>query len=64
MSELTETIEENGAQPKRVTVDGNSAEQHSLKEQIEADRYLKAQAAANTPRRGLIFTRFRHQGTV
>lgn len=64
MADLSDDIETNAGGPKKVTVDGNSAEQHALKDQIEADRYLKSQDAMTSPKRGISLARFRHQGTV
>ena len=64
MSELSDAIEENAAQPKKMTVDGTSAEQHPLKDQIEADRYLQSQSAASGKKRGITLARIRHQGTI
>ena len=49
-SELMDTIRENAAGPKRVQGDAGSVEQHSLKDQIEAERFLAAKEAT---RRGL-----------
>ena len=48
--DLSDAISTNAQQPKKMTGDEGSVEQHSLSEQIEADRYLKSNAAA---RRGL-----------
>ncbi len=45
MADLTSNIEESAQQPKKVTGDEGSVEQHPLADQIEADRYLKANAA-------------------
>lgn len=53
MSDLSEQIENNAAQPKKVTIQGNSAEQHSLQDQIEADKYLASKAAAQSSNLGL-----------
>ncbi len=64
MSDLSDSIEENAAQPKKMSVDGTSAEQHSIKDQIEADRYLQSQNAAAGKKRGIVLARFRHNGTV
>ncbi len=51
MSDLSETIQEAAAQPRRATVDGRSAEAHPLPDQIEADRYLESKRAmAQRPR--------------
>lgn len=44
--ELEDTIRENAQGPKSVSTDAGSAQAHSLTEQIEADRYLKSNAAA------------------
>lgn len=49
--ELTDTIRENAEGPAEVTGDSGSMRQHSLREQIEADRYLRARQAARS--RGL-----------
>jgi hypothetical protein len=48
--DLKETIRENAQGPKRAQGDSGSVEQHSLAEQIEADRYLASKEAA---KRGL-----------
>lgn len=44
--ELQQSIEQNAAEPKRVRGDSGEVEQHSLKDQIEADRYLASKKAA------------------
>lgn len=42
----TETaITDNAAGPKSASVDGQSVSQHSIREQIEADRYLASKAS-------------------
>lgn len=48
--DLEQTIRENASGPVRVQGDAGSVEQHSLAEQIEADRYLASRQAA---RKGL-----------
>lgn len=68
MSDITDAMETNAAGPAKVTVDGESVEQHSLKDLIEADRYLASRTAvtstaANT-RRGLRFNKLTPPGTV
>ena len=45
-----EKLRENMNSPKSAEVDGQKVEQHSLKDQIEADRYLESKKAL---RRGL-----------
>ena len=49
--ELDETIRQNAEGPARVAGDAGSVEQHSLQDQIEADRYLQSKRAAR--KRGL-----------
>ena len=49
---------------KQVVVDGVSMTQHSLTDLIAADKYLKGQAAAKSPSRGLRFTRLVPGGAV
>lgn len=46
LTDLTSTIEVNAAGPRRVTGDSGSIEQHSLPDQIAADRYVASKAAA------------------
>jgi hypothetical protein len=57
MADLTDEIEENAAAPKRVAIDGVSVDEHSLPDQIDADRYLKGQTAASKPHAGLRFVK-------
>lgn len=54
-----EAIESAALAPKKVAVDGQSVEEHSIRDLIEADRYLAAKrAAANSrPHFGLRFTK-------
>lgn len=63
-NDITTSIEANAEGPKKVTVDGMSVEQHSIQDQIEADRYLKSQNAAAGANRGIRFSQFRNQGTT
>jgi hypothetical protein len=51
--ELADTIRQNAAGPAKVSGDSGSVEQHSLADQIAADKYLASKAAAATKRRGL-----------
>jgi hypothetical protein len=46
VEDLEQTILENAHGPKRAQGDVGSVEQHSLTEQIEADRYLASKKAA------------------
>ena len=43
--ELQQSIEQNATEPKRVRGDSGEVEQHSLKDQIEVDRYLASKKA-------------------
>ncbi len=45
--DLEQTIRENASGPAKASGDAGSVEQHSLTEQIEADRYLASKRAAN-----------------
>ena len=54
---LDQSIAENAAGPKKAQGDSGSVEQHSLKDQIEADRYLASKEAARRRDRGLRMSR-------
>ena len=60
--DLTQTIKENLKNPKRAKGDSGEVEQHSLKDQIAADKYLASKEAT---RRGLgaIFKKLVPPGT-
>lgn len=55
--ELEQSIRENAQQPAKAAGDSGSVEQHSLSEQIEADRYLQEKRAMKSRRLGLRFTK-------
>jgi len=61
--ELEQAIKDNAAGPARAAVDGQSVEQHSLRDQIEADRYLASKEAVRRKDRGLRITRLIPPGT-
>jgi len=61
---LDQTIRDNAAGPKRAQGDAGSVEQHGLKDQIEADRYLSAKDAAKKKGLGIKVTRGIPHGTV
>jgi hypothetical protein len=44
-NEIDESIKDNAVGPKSAESDGHKVEQHSIKEQIEADRYLNSKQA-------------------
>ena len=54
---LDDTIEQNAKGPAKASGDAGSVEQHSLPDQIEADRYLASKEAAKQPQRGLRFNK-------
>lgn len=62
-ADLEELIAQNAADPRSATEDGLTVSQHSLPDQIAADRYLKSEKAVRTKRRGLSFTKLRPPGT-
>ena len=49
--DLEDEILENAQGPKRARGDSGEMEQHSLKDQIEADRYLASKKAAKSKKR-------------
>jgi hypothetical protein len=53
--DLTDAIEAAAKNPQRVRTDAGEVEAHPLPDQIEADKYVKAKAAAGTKSRGLRF---------
>jgi len=58
-------VETTAAQPQNVRGDSGSVTQHSLKDQIEADRYLNSQVAVEkTAHRGLRFNKFKAGAAV
>jgi len=60
--EIDQAITDNASGPKRAQGDSGSVEQHSLIDQIEADRYLASKAAAKRRDRGLRMTRISPPG--
>jgi len=63
-ADLDSTIEENATGPKRASGDSGSVEQHSLKDQIEADKYLAAKKAARSKGLGIKLAKIAPGGTV
>jgi hypothetical protein len=63
-SDLADTIAENAAGPKRVSGDAGSVDQHSLLEQIQADRYVKSVAGVKRSNRGLRFNKVCPPGAI
>lgn len=55
--ELEQAIRDNASGPKRAQGDSGSVEQHPLKDQIAADRYLASKQASAAPAKALRLTR-------
>jgi hypothetical protein len=55
--DLEETIRENAKAPAKASGDSGSVEQHPLRDQIEADRYLASKRAAKAKRLALRMTK-------
>jgi len=51
--DIEQNIRRNAKGPKRASGDSGSMEQHDLKDQIEADRYLNAKKAAKAKGLGI-----------
>lgn len=61
--DLKEAIRENAKGPAKAAGDSGSVEQHPLRDQIEADRYLNSKKAAKAKRLGLRITKLVPPGT-
>jgi hypothetical protein len=61
---ITETIAKNASGPKSAEVDGQRVEQHTLTEQIAADKYLASKDAVKRRGSGLKFSKMTHSGAV
>lgn len=59
-----EVLDENAVNPKSATVDGQSVEQHPLRDQIEWARYRKAGTSTATKRIGLINRKIEPDGAI
>jgi len=59
----TTNIEDNAENPKRATVDGNSVEQHSIKDQIDAAAFKASNDAMAKNKRGFALQRFKASGS-
>lgn len=64
--EVSDALKSAAQQPRRVRTDAGEVEAHSLRDQIEADKYLAAKAAASSTNkhRGLRFNKLIPPGTV
>jgi len=61
---IRDAIRDNALGPKKVTGDAGSVEQHSLKDQIEAERFLASKEATKRPGLGIRLTKIIPDGTV
>jgi len=61
---IREAIVENLTGPRQAVVDGVTIQQHSLQDQIAADRYLANKEAAKNPARALIRVKIIPPGSV
>lgn len=63
--DLKDAIKKNAEGPKQASADGVTAQQHSLPDQIAADKYLAAKdAAARNPAKGFTRVKIVPPGTV
>lgn len=61
---LENVITDAAAAPKKLVGDQGTVEQHSIKELIEADRYLAAKNAAKSKTFGIRFIKLRGPGAI
>ena len=62
--ELEQAIKDNAAGPAKAVVDGQSVEQHGLRDQIEADRYLAGKEATRKKGLGIKLVKLEPPGAV
>ncbi len=60
--DLEQTIRDSASGPAKASNETGSVEQHPLRDQIEADRYLASKEAAANPRKALRFTKISPPG--
>jgi hypothetical protein len=61
-SSLDDAIRENAQGPAEAHGDSGGVKQHSLKDQIEADRFLASKQAVKSKSRGVRFTKMAPPG--
>jgi len=61
-SNLDDAIRENAQGPAEAHGDAGGVKQHSLKDQIEADRFLASKQAVKSKARGVRFTKLSPPG--
>lgn len=57
-------LRESASSPRRASGDSGSMEQHSLKDQIELDRYLESKKAVRKKNLGIRITKLEPPGAV
>lgn len=62
--DLQDTIRENASGPKRAKGDSAEMEQHSLSDQIAADKYLESKKASRAKGLGIKLAKISPGGTV
>ena len=62
--ELDNAIRENANGPAKASSDGTSIEQHTLADQIAADKYLASKRAGRNPAKALTRVKIVPPGTV
>jgi hypothetical protein len=63
-NEIDQSIKDNALGPKSAESDGQKIEQHSIEDQIEADRYLNAKKAVRKKNLGLRLGKLIPPGSV
>ena len=61
---IDNTIRDNAAGPKKVAGDAGSVEQHSLADQIAADKHLESRKASRAKGLGIKLSKLSPGGTV
>jgi len=64
MADLEEILADNATKPQTVSVDGMTATQHPLPDQIAADRYLQGKQAQKKKWKGLLLQKIQFPGTI
>ena len=62
--DLADSIRQNAQGPAQASGDAGSVQQHSLADQIAADKYLAGKDAVKKPARGLRFNKFIPPGSI
>jgi hypothetical protein len=62
--DLSDIIKQNAEGPSKATSDGTSMEQHSLSEQIAADKHLGNKVAGRNPAKAMVRMKIVPSGTV